>query len=135
MLHGMTSAMRAILWAAFLIGVVIVLWSIVAVELIHPLNKQIGASGVYDECARCPEAYSSVGNACLTFVASILAGDSWGKVSMPIMETFPLSIPFFIAVRELRKLGRRTNNRSAVKNSFSYKSAKAGYRNCFSHWT
>jgi len=98
MLHGMASAMRTIVWAAVLIGMVIALFSVIAVELIHPLNRQIAATGEYDDCQRCPQAYSSVGSAFMTIVTSILAGDSWGRISIPIMEKYPASIPFFIAV-------------------------------------
>jgi len=98
MLHGLASAMKAILWAGFLIAVVTTLFSIVAVELIHPLNMKIAASGQYEQCARCPLAYATVGHAFLTFISSILAGDSWGQTTMPIMEQYPLTIPFFIIV-------------------------------------
>jgi len=105
MLHGIASAMKAILWAAFLIGVVMLLWSIVAVELIHPLNKQIAATGLYVDCDRCPHAYASVGSAFLTFITAILAGDNWGEISLPIMERYPLTIPFFVAVLFSVQLG------------------------------
>jgi len=98
MLHGIASAMKAIMWGAFLIGILTLVWAIMAVELIHPLTLQLAAAGEYESCEKCTSAFSSVGSAFLTFVSTILAGDSWGKVTMPIMAAYPWTVPFFIAV-------------------------------------
>jgi len=89
MLHGMMATMKAMFWATILLIFILTGWSIVAVELVHPLNRDIAATGVYSDCERCPRAFASVFEANLTFVQQIVAGDSWGLVSLPIIERHP----------------------------------------------
>lgn len=89
MMKGMLGALRAILFATLLILGVLTLFSIMAVELIDPLNKQLADNGTYPDCERCPRAFSSVMSSNLTFLTSIIAGDSWGKIAVPLLETYP----------------------------------------------
>jgi len=63
MLHGIASAMKAIMWGAFLIGILTLVWAIMAVELIHPLTLQLAAAGDFESCEKCTSAFSSVGSA------------------------------------------------------------------------
>merc|ERR1719436_1590139 len=51
-----------------------------------------------DSCERCARAYESVPQAMLTFVQQLIAGDSWGMVSLPIIEESPGTVVFFVAV-------------------------------------
>merc|ERR1719502_249231 len=77
----------------------ILIWSILAVSLIHPINKDIADNtSLYDGCARCPHAYSSVFESALTFTQQIIAGDSWGTVTVPIIERSPITVVFFTLV-------------------------------------
>lgn len=96
MLHGFFSALRAIAWATVLLMVVLTLWSILAVEFIRPLSAQLAEEGVYGDCERCTRAFDSVSAATLTFIQQIVAGDSWGVLTVPIMEHFPGTIPIFM---------------------------------------
>jgi len=99
MLHGMSSALKAIAWSVVLIGLFLVIWAIVAVEILHPLNVAIaGSSNIYDQCPRCHRAFASVGEATLTFTQQIIAGDSWGTTSMPLMEAHPWTSFIFLSV-------------------------------------
>merc|ERR1719343_525496 len=45
MLHSFIGAMKAIFWALLMIFVVLTIWSIIAVEVLHPLNKELARSG------------------------------------------------------------------------------------------
>ena len=51
----------------------------------------------YDGCDRCPDAFASVFDSLLTFIQTILAGDSWGQVSLLVsnlstnVDGFPTS--------------------------------------------
>lgn len=98
MLTGFLSAMRAMFWASIMLVIMTTLWSIVAVEVLHPVNVRVAERGDYEGCERCIRAYSSVLTSNLTFMQQILAGDSWGLVSIPIIEEEPLSIIIFFAV-------------------------------------
>jgi len=99
MLHGMGSALKAIAWSGVLIGLCILIWAIVAVEVLHPLNVKLAeSSNVYELCSRCPRAFASVGEATLTFTQQIVAGDEWGRTSIPLMEAHPWTLFIFLSV-------------------------------------
>lgn len=95
MLKGLTGAMSAIFWGCILVAAVLFIWSILFVQLIHPLNLEVAALGTYEGCDRCPKAFESVPQAFLTFTQQVVAGDSWGQVSVPIIEEYPWTYVFF----------------------------------------
>eukprot|EP00931_Biecheleriopsis_adriatica_P073287 TRINITY_DN47606_c0_g1_i1.p1 TRINITY_DN47606_c0_g1~~TRINITY_DN47606_c0_g1_i1.p1 ORF type:complete len:612 (+),score=105.06 TRINITY_DN47606_c0_g1_i1:84-1919(+) len=107
MLHGFFASLKAIFWATSLLLMVMGIASMLAVELIHPLNKEIADSGFYEDqgCERCPRAFASVWAATLTFLQQIVAGDSWGMVTIPLMENYPGTIPFLMMVMLFVNLG------------------------------
>jgi len=96
--HGLLSTFKAIFWASIICGCVLTMWSIVAVEMLNPINAEIAESGLYSTCERCEHAFSSVLRGDLTFVQQILAGDSWGETSVPIIEREPWTAFILIAV-------------------------------------
>jgi voltage-gated sodium channel len=98
MMAGLMGSFRAIFWGTVLLGFVLLVWAIVAVQFIHPLNKDLADRGVLENCDRCPRAFSSVLNATLTFWQQIVCGDSWGQATIPIIEDQPLTAFYFMAV-------------------------------------
>jgi len=98
MLHSFIGAMKAILCSSVMIFVVLTIWAMVAVEILHPLNRELD----HGDCDRCERAYSSVMQANLTLFQQILAGDSWGTVTVKMIEEWPLTaavyIPAFVTV-------------------------------------
>eukprot|EP00439_Symbiodinium_sp_Y106_P047516 s3195_g6.t1 len=100
MLYGFFSALKAIAWAAVLILLILLIWGIMAVEMVHPLNQIIVSDNpdLYGDCTRCPRAFETVHASVLTFAQQIVAGDSWGRVTIPIMEEYPWTAPYFIMV-------------------------------------
>merc|ERR1719215_961084 len=89
LVKGIFGAMKAILWGTFLIMCVLTLFSIMAVELIHPINSRVESSGTYVDCDRCGRAFATVPASIVTFTQTIVTGDSWGQVSIPIIEEEP----------------------------------------------
>merc|ERR1719401_278388 len=77
LLGSFACALKAIIWGVILIVGVIAIWSILAVQLIHPLNREVAGQDYYKGCDRCPEAFASVFKASLTIFQTIVAGDSW----------------------------------------------------------
>jgi len=105
-MNGFFSAMKAIIWATVLLFVVLMIWSVVFVELIQPLVVDMVVEGKFgDDCDRCGRAFSSTMQAMLTFTQQIVAGDEWGAVSLPIIETHPWTAVFFSAVLVTVNLG------------------------------
>mmetsp|Transcript_49538 Transcript_49538/g.138690 ORF Transcript_49538/g.138690 Transcript_49538/m.138690 type:complete len:586 (-) Transcript_49538:108-1865(-) len=100
LVRGLGSAVKAIVWGAVLVAVIMAMWSIAAVRLIHPYNIKIAESGYYEAigCERCPRAFESVGQAMLTIFQQIVAGDSWGQLSLPIIESYPWTAFYFVGV-------------------------------------
>merc|ERR1740138_537283 len=97
MVQGLMGAFRAIFWGIFLMGACLTVFGIVAVQIIHPLNQELAAQGVYEGCERCPRAFESVGASVVTFSQTLIAGDSWGQVSIPLIERYPATFIFFIS--------------------------------------
>lgn len=89
MMQSFLATMRSIFWACILLFCLLSLWSVVAVELIHPVNLKVADSGKYGDCERCSRAFESVMQANLTFMQTIIAGDSWGLVGVPVIEESP----------------------------------------------
>jgi len=89
MLHAFLSAMKTMFWASCMLAVLLTFCSILAVEFVHPVNVKLAERGVYGDCSRCERAFSTVMHANLTFVQQILAGDNWGRLSVPLIEEEP----------------------------------------------
>jgi len=98
LLRGFVAAFRAIFWGVILIVMVIAIWAILAVQLIHPVNKYVTATGIYKDCELCPHAFETVFKSGLTFFQTIVAGDSWGTLAVPIIQYEPATAIFFIMV-------------------------------------
>jgi len=91
MVQLMVSSLRAMFWGLVLLGITLTLWSILAVEILHPLNQRIAAAGVYDSppCERCSRAFESVAQSNLTLFQTLVFGDNWGQIAMPMIEAEP----------------------------------------------
>jgi len=90
MLRGFGSAMKAMLWGITIIIIMLGLWSLLAVEIVHPRNHGIEHKREY-----CVLAFSSVQRATLFFFQTLVAGDSWGECTIPIiMESWEVIIVF-----------------------------------------
>uniref|UniRef100_A0A7S1QGB9 EF-hand domain-containing protein n=1 Tax=Alexandrium catenella TaxID=2925 RepID=A0A7S1QGB9_ALECA len=82
----MMSAFFPVMWGIVFIAVILLVWSLLAVQILHPINLEVEAQGIYADCTRCPHAFASVWNAFLTFAQTLVFGDSWGAVALPIIE-------------------------------------------------
>jgi len=106
MLHGLLSALKAILWASFLISILLTIWSIVVVEYIHPLNLKLAEDGTYNEvlCPRCRHAFESVIMSNLTFLQNIIVGTEETPVTVPLMEHHPWTALVFVPLTLILQL-------------------------------
>jgi len=95
MMAGLMGSFRAIVWGTVLLAFVLIVWAIVAVQFIHPIAKALDFP---DGCERCPRAYESVLQSTLTFSQQIVAGDSWGQATIPVIEANPWTAFFFMGV-------------------------------------
>eukprot|EP00927_Polykrikos_kofoidii_P047040 TRINITY_DN41130_c0_g1_i1.p1 TRINITY_DN41130_c0_g1~~TRINITY_DN41130_c0_g1_i1.p1 ORF type:complete len:659 (+),score=77.67 TRINITY_DN41130_c0_g1_i1:155-2131(+) len=103
MIQGLISSVRAILFGTILIFAALTAWAILAVQFLHPQIRSLAADGVFDDCESCKDAFSSVGVSILSLTKTIVAGDSWGQLAIPLMLNNPLTaliiIPAFVSVQ------------------------------------
>jgi Ca2+-binding EF-hand superfamily protein len=94
MMAGLVGSVSAIFWGTVLLVIFLLVWSIVAVQFVHPLNVTMD----HGDCERCYRAYNSVLAAALTISQTTVLGDSWGATSVPLIEAHPSTVPFFAGV-------------------------------------
>jgi len=93
LLNGVVSSMRAIFFGMILLGIMVVGYSIVLVEWVHPVNSTID----YFQCVECTNAYRSVYYSSMTLFKQLIAGDVW-LISFPLMDRLPWTAAFFIVL-------------------------------------
>jgi len=85
LIHGIGGSMRALFWGMAMLFGMLLIFSIVVVDFVHPMNS------VYNtDCDRCPRSFASVPATILTLFQTMIAGDSWGASAIPAIEHQPL---------------------------------------------
>jgi len=79
---GLSGAIRAMFFGTAVLLVALVLCSIMIVQLIHPIAVNL----TFNDCERCPRGFRTVMHSVLSLFSQIVAGDSWGLTSIPILE-------------------------------------------------
>eukprot|EP00929_Paragymnodinium_shiwhaense_P035858 TRINITY_DN19308_c0_g2_i2.p1 TRINITY_DN19308_c0_g2~~TRINITY_DN19308_c0_g2_i2.p1 ORF type:complete len:659 (+),score=147.04 TRINITY_DN19308_c0_g2_i2:101-2077(+) len=98
LLRGFLGAMKAITCGLLMIGLIMIVWSILAVQMVNPLVGRIAENEGFHNCPRCPVAFSSVFESVKTFFFLCLTNDSWGELAAPIMEEEAWTFAFFLFV-------------------------------------
>merc|ERR1719199_442469 len=83
-----------------MMGLTLTVWGILAVQLIHPINQDVAKSKpwLYEDCDRCPRAFSTVFDSVVTIWKQIVAGDSWGQLCEPIIDEAKWTFFFFALI-------------------------------------
>eukprot|EP00747_Dinoflagellata_sp_TGD_P103779 gnl/TRDRNA2_/TRDRNA2_169073_c3_seq1.p1 gnl/TRDRNA2_/TRDRNA2_169073_c3~~gnl/TRDRNA2_/TRDRNA2_169073_c3_seq1.p1 ORF type:complete len:566 (+),score=97.54 gnl/TRDRNA2_/TRDRNA2_169073_c3_seq1:97-1794(+) len=106
MITGFLSAMKTMFWACCFLVMLLSMFSILAVNFIHPLNLELARNtNVYDDCDRCEMMLSSVWNANLVFFQTVIMGDSWGDLTLPLIDEYPSTAMFFLLLVVSMSLG------------------------------
>jgi len=85
LLTGLLSAAKAIFWGGLMMFGMLLLWAILMVEFVHPVSSIID----YGDCERCSRGFDTVMSGVLTLFQQIVVGDSWGNISIPVIEHAP----------------------------------------------
>ncbi|CAK9063443.1 unnamed protein product [Durusdinium trenchii] len=75
---------------------VMTLWSMLLVEMVNPLVKQLQDLGAFSDCHRCQRAVSSVMDANLFLFQTVIVGDDWGELAVPLIQTYPATACIFV---------------------------------------
>jgi len=94
LLTGLISSFKAIFFGTLLLLLMLVCWSIVLVEFVHPVNSLID----YGDCERCPRGFHSVMESSLTLFQTIIAGDSWGTLGLPVIDADPWTALIMVGI-------------------------------------
>jgi len=79
-------------WGMFMITVLLLIWSILAVEVIYPTVSEMDN---WEDGHWCKEGFSAVQKCMLFFFQTVFAGDSWGTCAVPIIqESFVTALIF-----------------------------------------
>lgn len=100
MVTGFIGAMKAMLWGFLLLLILLVLWSLVIIELVHPASKEAAAALIRDNLDAevhqyCEDAFSGIFYMSLMLFQTLVAGDSWGQCLLPIIKHEPATFILF----------------------------------------
>jgi len=98
--RGLSSALKATFWGACFVAFSVMMWSILSVQILHPLNQEITKAGIYSKqgCTHCSQAWDSVWNSAVTITQHVIAGDAWGDVCIPMIKHAPYTLFMFMAM-------------------------------------
>lgn len=94
----LATCLKTLVWS-FLFGfVVMTMWAMLMVEIVHPLIHDVHErTNVFGDCGReCLQAASSVMSANLLLFKTVVAGDSWGLIAMPVIQDHPATAIIFV---------------------------------------
>mmetsp|Transcript_47859 Transcript_47859/g.111824 ORF Transcript_47859/g.111824 Transcript_47859/m.111824 type:complete len:629 (-) Transcript_47859:51-1937(-) len=101
LVSGLYSSMKAIIFGSFMLLSAIVFWAVISVELLHPITSGIE----FYNCPSCNDGFKSVAMAGLTLFQQIVAGDSWGQISVPLVTAEPWTAAILFAMLVSISLG------------------------------
>eukprot|EP00929_Paragymnodinium_shiwhaense_P034706 TRINITY_DN18852_c0_g2_i1.p1 TRINITY_DN18852_c0_g2~~TRINITY_DN18852_c0_g2_i1.p1 ORF type:complete len:673 (-),score=76.32 TRINITY_DN18852_c0_g2_i1:501-2519(-) len=87
MMMGIAASIRAVAFGAGLLLLATTIFSVLAVYFVRPVCHRLYEEGEFGDCDHCVWAFDSVMLSNLTFFKTIVAGDSWGQLAVPIMYT------------------------------------------------
>ena len=89
-------ALQALVWSFIFCFVIMTVWAMLLVEFVHPLIQELNdKDGTFANCPQCTRATSSVMSANLLLFKTVIAGDSWGEIAVPVIERYPLTAIVF----------------------------------------
>lgn len=94
LLAMLLNAMRTLFWSFLLLFIFMTMWAMSCVEVVHPIILEMVENGMLDENAAF--AYSSVLESNLSMFQTIVAGDSWGRIAVPVIREAPFTAVIFI---------------------------------------
>jgi hypothetical protein len=100
MVRSFFAAMSAMFWGFMIILMMLMMWEILAVEMIHPVNMEL-----MPEDEWCKQAFSKVEWCMLIFFQTLVAGDSWGACAVDIVQEESLTFFIFAGALVSVKLG------------------------------
>merc|ERR1712012_1127040 len=87
-----------------MIIILLVSWSILAVEVLNPVNQGLIAEGIVQD-EWCQAIFTSVAYSTLAMFQTLVAGDSWGTCIIPVVRQEPWTFVLFTGALACVQLG------------------------------
>lgn len=91
----LATCLKALLWCFLFCFVIMTIWAMLLVEIVHPIVQEIYEKDGFEDCVQCQRATGSVMDANLLLFKTVIAGDSWGLIAVPVIEAYPLTAIIF----------------------------------------
>ncbi|CAK9009818.1 unnamed protein product [Durusdinium trenchii] len=86
----MTTCLKALIWSFIFCFVIMTVWAMLMVEFIHPLIQELHfEENAFSDCSDCHKATRSVMHANVLLFKTVIAGDSWGQIAVPVIDEYP----------------------------------------------
>ncbi|CAE7645481.1 Cacna1c [Symbiodinium sp. CCMP2592] len=94
----MATCLRTLVWSFLLCFVIMTIWAMLLVEVVHPIIQEMVEDGheIISNCPYCRTSTSSVMEATLLLFKTVIAGDSWGQVAVPVIQRNPETAVIFV---------------------------------------
>jgi len=92
----MATVFRTLLWCFLLCFIVMTGWAMLVVEIVYPAVKDMQTNGFLADCPQCERATSTVMDANLLLFKTVIAGDSWGEIAVPVIQEHPGTAIIFV---------------------------------------
>jgi len=80
---------KTLCWSFLFAFVIMTSWAMLAVEMLSGYMTEMTQKGIWQDCQFCENSLGSVLNANLLIFKTVVAGDSWGDVAVPLIEHDP----------------------------------------------
>ncbi|CAE7319796.1 Catsper1 [Symbiodinium natans] len=95
LLMSFAAAAKSIVFGMVMVLIMMTSWSVLAVQFLHPINKELWLDS---DCERCGRAFSTVWEAQITIFQTVMMGDGWGTLAIPLIERASWASTYFLFV-------------------------------------
>ncbi|CAE7288613.1 Scn11a [Symbiodinium sp. CCMP2592] len=91
----LNTCLKALFWSFCFCFLVMTVWAMLIVESVHPFVQDL-PDDFFSDCSYCDFATSSVMHANLLLFKTVIAGDGWGELAVPVILAAPETSIVFI---------------------------------------
>ena len=97
LIRMLSTCLKTLFWSFIFCFIIMTIWALLIVELVNPLMAIVNReTGVFNECEQCLKSTTSVMRANVLLFKTVIAGDSWGQIAVPLVEAYPLTAIIFM---------------------------------------
>ncbi|CAE7358076.1 CACNA1C, partial [Symbiodinium pilosum] len=96
LVNMLATCLKTLFWSFVFLCLVMTGWAMLIVEIIHPYMLELPSEELFRDCDQCIRATSTVMHANLLLFKTVIAGDGWGQIAVPIIEAYPETAIIFI---------------------------------------